>query len=67
MVTGIASPEPLVEKLEHKTYNLYTKFFSDHHNFSKSDIKSIIEMVKSVEDDNKVIVTTEKDAVRLEH
>ena len=65
LVTGIASPEPLVEKLEHKTYNLYTKFFSDHHNFSKSDIKSIIEMVKSVEDDNKVIVTTEKDAVRL--
>ena len=65
LVTGIASPTPLVEKLEHKTYNLYTKFFSDHHNFSRDDIRSILEMVKSVEDENKVVLTTEKDAVRF--
>ncbi len=32
LVTGIASPQPLVEKLEHKTYNLYTRF-PDHHFF----------------------------------
>jgi tetraacyldisaccharide 4'-kinase len=65
LVTGIASPEPLVRKLEYKTYNLYTMFFSDHHNFTRKDIQSIENMVNSVEDENKIIVTTEKDAVRF--
>lgn len=65
LVTGIASPEPLVRKLELKTYNLYTKFFPDHHNFTKRDIDSIIEMVDEVNEENKVILTTEKDAVRF--
>ncbi len=65
LITGIASPEPLVEKLAQKTYNLYTKFFPDHHAFTKEDINSIHDMVASVEDDNKIIITTEKDAVRF--
>jgi len=65
LVTGIASPAPLVDKLEHKTYNLYTKFFPDHHSFTKEDIQSIRKMIRSVEDDNKIILTTEKDAVRF--
>ncbi|MDD4777733.1 MAG: tetraacyldisaccharide 4'-kinase [Fermentimonas sp.] len=65
LVTGIASPEPLVRKLELKTYNLYTKFFPDHHNFTVNDIHSIADMVDTVEDENKIIVTTEKDAVRF--
>ena len=68
LVTGIASPEPLVRKLEHKTYNLYTKFFPDHHNFTRKDIESISEMVdeiKDVDEENKIILTTEKDAVRF--
>ena len=65
LVTGIASPKPLVDKLEHKTYNLYTKFFPDHHAFTKEDIRSIRDMVASVDDPNKIILTTEKDAVRF--
>lgn len=65
LVTGIASPAPLVDKLAHKTYNLYTKFFPDHHAFTKEDILSIRKMVRAVEDDNKIILTTEKDAVRF--
>ena len=65
LVTGVASPEPLVRKLELKTYNLYTKFFPDHHNFTKRDIDSIIEMIDEVNEENKVILTTEKDAVRF--
>lgn len=65
LVTGIASPQPLVEKLEHKTYNLYTRFFPDHHFFNDADVQSIREQVESLEDDNKIILTTEKDAVRF--
>ena len=65
LVTGIASPGPLVRKLEYKTYNLYTKFFPDHHNFTKDDIRSISEFADSIKDNNKIILTTEKDAVRF--
>lgn len=66
LVTGIASPEPMAEKLELKTYNLYTKFYPDHHNFSESDIKDIQEELDKIDDDDyKIIVTTEKDAVRF--
>ncbi len=66
LVTGIASPQPLVEKLEHKTYNLYTRFFPrSPFFFNDADVQSIREQVESLEDDNKIILTTEKDAVRF--
>ncbi|MDD2327265.1 MAG: tetraacyldisaccharide 4'-kinase [bacterium] len=67
LVTGIASPQPLADKLEHKTYNLYTKFFPDHHSYREEDIDSIRQLTGSVEvdDDDKIILTTEKDATRL--
>ena len=55
----------LVRKLDLKTYNLYTKFFPDHHNFTGKDIQSIVDMADMIEDENKIIVTTEKDAVRF--
>lgn len=65
LVAGIASPEPLVDKLEKKTYNLYSLFFPDHHNFNENDIAAIQEKLNEIEDDDKIIVTTEKDAIRF--
>ena len=67
LITGIASPKPLVEKLELKTYNLYPKYFPDHHFFKEEDIEEIVREMNTldVDDDDKMIVTTEKDAVRL--
>lgn len=67
LVTGIASPQPLVEKLELKTYNLYPKFFPDHHFFEEEDIEEINSEMNAidVDDDDKMIVTTEKDAIRF--
>jgi len=67
LVTGIASPQPLADKLEHKTYNLYTRFFPDHHTFTEEDIDEVRELLATVDvdDDEKIILTTEKDAMRL--
>lgn len=65
LVAGIASPQPLVEKLEKKTYNLHTLFFEDHHAFNEKDIDEIRKRLDEIESDDKIIVTTEKDAVRL--
>ncbi|MGI6074498.1 MAG: tetraacyldisaccharide 4'-kinase [Fermentimonas sp.] len=65
LVTGIANPKPLEEHLEHKTFNLYTISFPDHQNFTREDISSIMDLVESVDDDNKIVITTEKDAMRF--
>ncbi len=65
LVTGIASPKPLIDKLERKTYNLYPILFGDHHQFTIKDIETINKRLKNIDDDDIVIVTTEKDAVRF--
>ena len=65
LVAGIASPQPLVEKLQQSTNNLYTQFFPDHHFFNEKDIETIHKQIDSINDNNKLILTTEKDAVRF--
>ena len=65
LVAGIASPQPLVEKLKQKTNNLRTQFFPDHHFFNKKDIESIQQQINTIADNNKIILTTEKDTVRF--
>jgi tetraacyldisaccharide 4'-kinase len=41
------------------------KRYADHHNFTPAEIKEIIDSFNAIEDTNKIIITTEKDAVRL--
>lgn len=64
---GIANTYPLEDYLKRK-YNFISKVqFSDHHNFTEKDINMVIEKFNSIIGKNKVIVTTEKDAMRLIH
>lgn len=65
LVVGIANPHPLVAKLERQTKNLTTFFYPDHHAYSKKDIVHIKKQFDTISSDDKIIVTTEKDAVRL--
>jgi tetraacyldisaccharide 4'-kinase len=65
LVTGIASPQPLIDKLGKKTYNLYPLLFGDHHQFNKKDIETIKKQLNNINKEDKIIVTTEKDAVRF--
>ena len=62
LVTGIASPELLVDKLSTRLQPLY-KILPDHHAFTKEDIRSIQQMIDSVDDPNKIILYDQKDAV----
>ena len=39
--------------------------FPDHHNYSKKDIEHILSRFKTLKGNQRIIVTTEKDAVRL--
>lgn len=66
LVTGIANPKPLKMMLEekHKTYQMLQ--FPDHHIFTIDDWKEIIRKFTEIKTKDKIILTTEKDAVRLE-
>ena len=58
LLAGIAKPEPFFEHLKSKNEECLT--FSDHHHFSEKDILEIENKAN-----NKIIITTEKDFVRL--
>lgn len=58
LVAGIAKPEPFFRHLDAKINEKIS--FPDHHNFSDSDIENIKNKSK-----NSLIITTEKDFVRL--
>ena len=65
-LSGIASPEPFEQYLkEEYTTDLVSLRFPDHHNFSQKDLDGIGKKFNAIENPNKIIITTEKDAVRL--
>lgn len=65
LVTGIASPFTMIEEIKKYTEKVETLSFSDHHNFSNKDIQYIQERFYKIEGDDKILITTEKDAERL--
>lgn len=64
LITGIANPKPLVEHLAKFSQRVKHLKFKDHHNFTDQDIKNIVAEYKKL-GDYKLILTTEKDYVRL--
>lgn len=58
LVTGIANPNPLISFLENHNLNFSHKSFPDHHDFSSTEIDNL--------DQEGVILTTEKDYMRLQ-
>jgi tetraacyldisaccharide 4'-kinase len=64
-VTGIANPSRFVDAIRSYTENtvLEPMLFSDHHRYSKADVTA---MISSAQSYDASIVTTEKDAVKLE-
>ncbi len=65
LLCGIANPKPLKEYIETqvKTYDMLR--YADHHIFDLDDLGDIKKQFGKIQSDNKIIVTTEKDAVRL--
>jgi tetraacyldisaccharide 4'-kinase len=65
LVCGIANPRPLKEYLHEKAHTYYQQDYSDHHIFSIDDLNEIKGKFDEIEARDKLILTTEKDAVRL--
>ena len=66
LVTGIASPEQMVEDLSPYCKNITSLKFSDHHQFNADDVEKI-NSTFSMMQTPRLIITTEKDATRLEN
>jgi tetraacyldisaccharide 4'-kinase len=65
LVTGIANPAPLKGWLGEKAQTYYELEYSDHHIFSIDDLHTITSRFTGISAPRKLILTTEKDAVRL--
>ena len=65
LVTGIVNPSPLIEHLRRHTDKLFHERFPDHYNYKLKDIERIQKIFENIANPNKIIVTTEKDAMRL--
>lgn len=65
LVCGIANPKPLKDYLHNKAHTYYQLNFSDHHIFNIDDLNNIKKKFDGIELENKIILTTEKDAVRF--
>lgn len=63
--TGIANPNPMLTYLREYSAGVSHLPFPDHHEFIVSDIANIQKYYESFEGGNKLIVTTEKDLMRL--
>ena len=66
LVTGIANPAPLVSYLENEYGKIHHLRFADHRAFTKKDIEKIITTKNRLGGDSCVVLTTEKDAMRLQ-
>ncbi|TCJ19031.1 tetraacyldisaccharide 4'-kinase [Flaviaesturariibacter flavus] len=65
LVTGIANPRPLKAWLEERIHSYSMMHFGDHHIFSIDDWADIRKRFAELPGERKLILTTEKDAMRL--
>jgi len=65
LLTGIARSVNLKYKISRKVKSVRHHEFSDHHNFTLTEIEHVVRDFKSITNEKKIIVTTEKDMQRL--
>lgn len=66
LVTGIANPGSLKKHLE-EIFDGYEELtYNDHHIFTIDDLKWIIKKFNQLSSEGRILLTTEKDAVRLQ-
>lgn len=65
LVTGIANPRSIVRYVKQYPFKTKICHYPDHHNFSREDLEYIKNKFDSLPGRRKIILTTEKDAIRL--
>ena len=64
--SGIANDRPLIQYLKNNVNLCGNITFRDHHQYTAGDIRSIVHEFEKIESINKVLITTEKDHVKLQ-
>lgn len=67
LITGIAHPKSFVKFFKDFPFRVRVMRFPDHHDFSRNDMRQIYRYFSQMQGKKKIIVTTEKDSVRLLH
>lgn len=67
LITGIANPRGFVRHFKHYPFKVVVAHYPDHHDFSREDLDEIYARFKSLKGERKIIITTEKDAVRMSY
>ncbi|HZM13858.1 MAG TPA: tetraacyldisaccharide 4'-kinase [Bacteroidales bacterium] len=65
LVTGIADPAPMIKYLSGIAAGVTHISFPDHHRFKEKDLEGISSKFDAIDNEDKIVVTTEKDAVRI--
>lgn len=67
LVAGIANPKPLKKYIvENISKNIHVLEYSDHYDYKESDLKQIEQIFNQIGSNKKIVITTEKDAMRLQ-
>ncbi|HVW98580.1 MAG TPA: tetraacyldisaccharide 4'-kinase [Mucilaginibacter sp.] len=66
LLTGIANPKPLLRHVRRSTDRIIHHNYPDHHPFTLKNITKLVAEYNACPSEKKIIITTEKDAQRLE-
>jgi tetraacyldisaccharide 4'-kinase len=66
LVSGIARTDYLLDYLEPRTHHVKVLEYEDHHDYSPFDIGRIHKHYQSMPKESTILLTTEKDAIRLQ-
>jgi tetraacyldisaccharide 4'-kinase len=66
LLSAIANTDYLITYLRNEVKSLHTLEFEDHHYYNEDDLQQLLKRFNTIESKNKIILTTEKDAMRLE-
>ncbi len=66
LISAIANTDYLLEHLGTALRSVQTLEFEDHHYFEEEDLRNLLKRFGAMQSSNKIILTTEKDATRLE-
>ncbi|HZY35859.1 MAG TPA: tetraacyldisaccharide 4'-kinase [Mucilaginibacter sp.] len=66
LLTGIANPKPLLQHLSGYTSSIIHHNYPDHHPFTPKNIAKLAAEFSACKAQKKLVITTEKDAQRLE-
>lgn len=67
LFTGIANPQYIVDFYKEKVKSLKTILYSDHKDYSLKEIENIGTNFAAIKSENKIIITTEKDYVKVKY